>query len=547
LEEDEEEILKERKKKVIVSLVATATESLWYAKLSSSFNKTLRIIAWMKRYIRNKFNRQPIIYEKELSIFEIESAEKSLIKLLQSEVFPNKGEIISGLRVNRGEDGIIRVNTKLLNREDTVGFRQPILLPNSHPLVEMIVNQAHLDYGHSGVQFLMGKLREKYWILQGRRTIKSILSKCVLCKRFSCKKQNVIPSPLPQDRVRTGNAFAVTGVDLAGPLFLKNKEKVWIVLFTCAVYRCVSLELVQSLSTEDFLDAFSRFSDRRGRPCTVYSDNGTNFVGAVNLYKEIDWDKVNRETTMKRIDWRFNPPSAAWWGGWWERLVRTIKDLLKRILGRARVTYVKLSTYLCSIEAYVNGRPLTTVTEDIDDLTPLTPAMFLHELPTPEVSELDYLTAGLLREHVRNRKTLLDEFKMRFRKEYLSQLVQRGKAEKCRNFQIGEVVLVGDDNKKRWQWPLAKIIELFPGKDGNVRVAKVKTAAGKLVRPLQRLFPLEVSSAAEIQAKPDNEDGISDKEKVNIKKSADYGKDKEFSVVKTRSGRSIKTPDRFGS
>jgi len=195
----------------------------------------------------------------------------------------------------------------------------------------------------------MCKISESFWILQARRAIRKDVSRCVVCRRFISKKSNVVPAPLPEDRVKNAKAFEVVGIDLAGPLFLKNKEKVWVVLFTCAVYRCIHLELVSSLSTKAFLDAFTRFSERRGRPAVVYSDNGTNFVGAFNLFKTINWEQVEKECSLKRIVWKFNPPSAAWWGGWWERLVRTVKDLLRRILGKSTVTYETLLTYLCSI------------------------------------------------------------------------------------------------------------------------------------------------------------------------------------------------------
>jgi hypothetical protein len=86
------------------------------------------------------------------------------------------------------------------------------------------------------------------------------------------------------------------------------------------------------LNTEAFLNAFERFITIRGRPCTVYSDNGTNFVGAVNLFNKLNWNAVETAANTKQIKWIFNPPTAAWWGGWWERLIRTVKDLLKRML-----------------------------------------------------------------------------------------------------------------------------------------------------------------------------------------------------------------------
>src|SRR5207237_1448031 len=159
----------------------------------------------------------------------------------------------------------------------------PILLPNFHPFVTQLIEFMHQQYGHAGIQFMMSKLREKYWIMQGRRAVRKVVSSCVKCRRFTTKPAEVTETALPEDRVRTAKAFEVTGVDLAGPLFLQDGSKVWLVLYTCAVYRAVHLELVTSLSTEEFILALIRFIGRRGRPSVIHSDNGTNFAGASNL------------------------------------------------------------------------------------------------------------------------------------------------------------------------------------------------------------------------------------------------------------------------
>jgi len=100
-------------------------------------------------------------------------------------------------------------------------------------------------------------------------------------------------------------------------------------------------------------------------------------VGCVNLFKKLNWESIEEAAHVKHIKWIFNPPSAAWWGGWWERLIRTVKYLLKRMLGNARLNYDQLRTSLSQAETIINERPLTVVTEDQNDLIPLTPAMFL--------------------------------------------------------------------------------------------------------------------------------------------------------------------------
>ncbi|GFS82206.1 integrase catalytic domain-containing protein [Trichonephila clavipes] len=103
------------------------------------------------------------------------------------------------------------------------------------------------------------------------------------------------PAPLPLERGADCAAFEIVGMILAGPLFLKSGEKVWIALFTCENFRAIHLELVNSLAADSFLLSLRRFIARRGRPHTIYSDNGTNFRCASNNLSKLDWDKIFRE------------------------------------------------------------------------------------------------------------------------------------------------------------------------------------------------------------------------------------------------------------
>ncbi|GFT58772.1 integrase catalytic domain-containing protein [Trichonephila clavipes] len=158
----------------------------------------------------------------------------TLLLLIQAESFPKTGDSINGLLTVRDRSGLKRMNTKIIERDDSYAFYYPILLPSRHHIVNCLIRDYHL-------------------------------------------------------RVRDALAFKVTGVDLCGPLILKSKSKSWVVLFTCAVYPGVHLEWVMSISTECFIQAFSHFTAHRGRPSIVYSDNWTNFVGAPAGLKKVDW------------------------------------------------------------------------------------------------------------------------------------------------------------------------------------------------------------------------------------------------------------------
>ena len=124
-----------------------------------------------------------------------------------------------------------------------------------------------------------------------------------------------------------------------------------------------------------------RFVSRRGTPAAIWSDNGTNFVGAEKELREKieNWNTINIavELAQKGINWRFNPPSAPHQGGIWERLVRSFKRVLYTILGTRRLTDEILSTTFCLVEHALNSRPLTPVTADPSDLGAKTTNHFL--------------------------------------------------------------------------------------------------------------------------------------------------------------------------
>ncbi|GFX84171.1 integrase catalytic domain-containing protein [Trichonephila clavipes] len=303
------------------------------------------------------------------------------------------------------------------------------------------------------------------------------------------------PVSLPGDRVNDAAVFEVVGVDLAGPLYVKGGQKSWIVLFTCATYRAVHLELTSSLSTDAFFVVVETFYCQGERPRVIYSDNGTNFRGAHGELSGIDWEKVLKLATIQRIIWKFNPPTAAWWGGWWERLVRVLKELLRRTLGNAILTTEELQTVLCDCESVINSSPLTYLSENSDDLVPLSPAMFLVENRNLDVPDIDYRNTVNLRKRVRYRQKLLNDLRHRFRKEYLGLLIQnKNKKGPLSEVRLGEIVLIGDDIKKRMHGPLAKVFRLIPGKDGKIRTVELKTRTGTMLRPIQRVYPLEVQS-----------------------------------------------------
>ncbi|UYV81532.1 hypothetical protein LAZ67_20001463 [Cordylochernes scorpioides] len=463
---DLEAIEEERRKTVVAGFVAKKPEeNPWYLNLYKgkrevTLTQILRVIAWMLRFKPSEYKGDIISQE------ELDSAEKSLVKIIQSESIGEQDPKMKQLHAFQDKEGLWRVKTRIVNRNDDELFRLPILIPTSHPVTELIVKSVHEKMYHCGAQTLRSVLREKFWIPKARQLVRHVIHKCPHCRRFETKRVDVPEASLPPHRVRDVVVFEVTGIDLGGPLYLEDGQKVWFVIFTCGVYRAVHLELVTSLSTEALVGAVERFVARRGCPAVIYSDNGTNLVGLRNeLYR----------------------------GGWIERIVGLTKKLLRRLLRKRVVNYEEMVTILKNCERVINARPLTYIAEDNDDLVPLTPEMFLREPRTEGEIDLNEFRCNFGKSYEK-RKRLLKEFRKRFRSEYLGLLVHHDNRKKQQQLKVGDILLVEVENRKQINWPMGKITKVFPGTDNVRRLVEVKTKSGFMKRAVQRLFPLEVPS-----------------------------------------------------
>jgi Family of unknown function (DUF5641) len=233
---------------------------------------------------------------------------------------------------------------------------------------------------------------------------------------------------------------------------------------------------------------------RRGKCARIYSDNGTNFVGAQKelaaCLKETDGQMAN-----EGIEWYFNPPSAPHFGGLWESAVKTTKYHLTRIMKDTRLTLSELSTLLCQIEACVNSRPMTPLSSDPLDVEALTPAHFLvgSSILIPPEANLHENSSNLLRRW-KYVQYLMQNFWRRWETEYLPQCQLRGKwIAKTRPLAINDVVIIRGECTPPTKWKLGRVIELHPGKDQVIRVVTLRMANGtEMRRPTVKLCRLPV-------------------------------------------------------
>jgi transposase InsO family protein len=297
--------------------------------------------------------------------------------------------------------------------------------------------------------------------------------------------------------------FTNVGIDYFGPFHVvvgRHQEKRYGVLFTCLSTRAVHLELAHHLTSDSFILAFRRFVDRRGTPAVVYSDNGTNLcAGEKEMRAELEEINKNLQLAAEKreIEWRFSPPSAPHFGGVWERLVRCCKSALTHVLHGQTVSDEILHTALTEVESLLNGRPLTHISVDPNDPTPLTPNHFLLGGPHPNLP-ISIISPGerLSSKSWRRAQQITDHFWKRWLTEYVPNLTERIKwTRNERALQVGDLVLVADKSSERGTWPVGRVTRLMPGKDGVVRTAVVKTQHGEYTRPVIKLFVFRETDA----------------------------------------------------
>ena len=270
--------------------------------------------------------------------------------------------------------------------------------------------------------------------------------------------------------------------------------------------RAIFIDLVPSLSSADFLLALRRFIGIYGTPTRVFSDNGTNFVGAERelreasdeLYASADLSEFFR---TKRIEWLFQPPRTPHFGGAHESLVKSSKRALYRALVNEKErwrfpTENTLRTILFEVAGLLNSRPLTYVSSDPADFRPFCPNDFLNKPPMADVPVGTFEDADPRECYMYVQRTL-NLFWDLWKAVYFRSLFTRKKWTGVQwNFAVGDVVMTLKKGLGRGQWSTGHVVKVFPGADSLVRVVDVQLPTGIFRRGIHKLCLLEQISAA---------------------------------------------------
>lgn len=517
--------LEEKRKPILVHTTnyAGAEEIL---SRYSSFNKLIRIMAWCNRFVC-KARKQDHETARILSAKEIDIAELIVLRMLQKMAFENelitirkeldlgKSTSLRSLKPFIHTDGLMRVKGRLENANMTFEQKHPIILPYRGTLTTLIIREAHEKTMHGGNQMTLYYLRKKYWIVKGKQAVKNVISRCVTCHKYNNQTMKQMMSNLPAPRVNITRPFTHTGCDFAGPVQIKFSKgrgtrsyKGYICIFVCLATKAIHIEAVSDLTSRAFIAAFKRLTGRRGMVVHLYSDNGTNFVGANKIFEKEEkkmaeqlFVDLQEQLAKQKTTWHFIPPASPHFGGLWEAGVKSIKYHLKRTVGNAMLSFEELSTVLVQIEGCLNSRPLCPLSDDIDDLDVLTPGHFLVGEPIVSSVEQDYTDWNinhLTRWQLCTR--LKQEFWKQWSNEYLVRLQQRPKwLTKSENLKRGDLVLIKEDRKFTGKLPMGRVLETHEGKDGLVRVVTLKVQEGILKRPIAKLALLPINEQEQVQ------------------------------------------------
>lgn len=398
------------------------------------------------------------------------------------------------------ENNLLRVGSRIGKATEVDHFTKfPIILDGKDHIARLLVTHYHINAAHSSNEMVVNELRQKYWLIRLRPTVRFIARQCLICRFRKASPQPPRLGDLPESRLTHHHRpFTMCGVDLFGPLeVVVGRQRVprYGVLFTCLTVRAVHIEVVPSLTTDSMIMALRRMAARRGWPRMMFSDNGTNLRGADTELKKAYKEMVNNqqglisETLNKGVEWQFIPPASPHMGGAWERLIRSVKTTLKVVLKERAPREETLITFLCEVENMINGRPLTHVSVDPRDPESLTPNHFLlgSSSNLPQVGIFDDSDL-YLRKQWRISQRLADLFWSRWLKEVLPTLAPRKKWD-CEGAQlkVGDLVVVVDPSSPRNVWPKGVIQKVYPGADGRVRVLDIKTKTGVMKRPASRV------------------------------------------------------------
>ena len=467
------------------------------------FQKVKKIPTTLRDPAQENFHKLIILQ------IQTEGFRNEFAKARQTMMWPVKSHL-SDINALFDQDGILRANARLATCPGLAeSEKKPILLPQSHPMVQVILWTYHRSIGHGGsATELMAGVKKMFYFPRMRQHIKKFLHQCVPCKRKYARPLQPHMANLPRN-LDKARIFEHISLDMFGPVKVKRGTKTrgrmacedyHVLVIVCQQIHAVHLEMCESLSTGQVLTALQRFVCRKRMPLKIRSDNFSSFLSSRKVIcPQPDMDLAEVQDQFNGPKWSFIVPGAPD-TNLAETFVRLAKVRLDLDTKNRTFTRDQLSTLLVLAEDSINNRPLTFMSSDINDPVPVTANRLIkaafHSDDGILVSQQSPSKYRRYYEEIMDFAQLsfhkfLDEFTLHYQK------YPKWKSWR-QNVQEGELVIVMDKNPlKSKDWSLGLITKVYPdGKDDVVRrcLVRYKVAGDKTVgvylRHTRNLIPL---------------------------------------------------------
>ena len=436
----------------------------------STKTKAVRVVARIISIFRNKSFKGGNL--KKITPNLVTEAEMFLIREAQRNV---SFENLKSLNPAQRSDGVWIVGSSRLAKgnpmKQGIYAGLPIFLP-SGDLARLCMKAAH-EKAHRGRDATLASFREHFWTPSGSKLAKSVVNKCIVCRRENASLLGQEMGGLPVERLTPSPPFTFTMLDLFGPYMVRGEVqkrisgKVWGVLFADMVSRAVHIEATFGYDTDNFMLALRRFVSIRGWPQKLYSDPGSQLVSARDDLKL----SITNSGSQNGMEWVIGSADAPWQQGAVEALVKTVKRALHVSIQNQRLSVPEFITVCSEVANLVNERPLGVLPDLDSNINVLTPnCLLLGRATASNPNVWNSEEPCTLKGRGELVTTIVEQFWVHWVQLFAPSLVYRKKwHDRQRDLQVGDVVLVLDKDAFKGSYRLAIVTEVRPGKDGLVR------------------------------------------------------------------------------
>lgn len=510
-------------------LVCGLTAKTWKSPIQllvdrySDIGKILRIIVRWKRAAQ-AVSLKGLLDPRAITTEDLVAAADELMKYVQKRVFPDeikalqKGKSVSTRSRIRDlnpvwEEGLIRARGRVQllpvdERETAEHLRagrrppewhRPIIIANDNEIVPKVIRFIHEENDHAATDVIHALMRKRWWLLRARRVITEVKKTCVTCRRFGAPAPRQIDPPLPRQRLDyLQPPFTHVAIDALGPVKIAvdggrkgARKKVWILVISCMTTRGMNLELLETVDTDSFVEAVRRHFADYGKAHSVRLDNFPSHRKMTQLFDALVAGKTvgMRARSKKKtagITWSWSSVHQPSTNGVVERAVRSVKEILLKILLKTLVDRIQLATLIKEVKQTINSRPLVQLPRgSVDDGEVITPnhLIFGHAMTQLPLGEAAVGRPTTTAKYWSQKQACLKEFQQDFKNQYLDSLLRlKSHFEEEEDPKVGDLVMTSVPFKKRQEWPIGVICDIQPGIDARSRKLRIRVPGGFIER-----------------------------------------------------------------